>query len=63
MYILFGILTAILVVLGFVGIVAGVYAFIFWGAALLCAIAFWKLLPKRKIQEGKEPRNTINKMT
>lgn len=63
MYILLGIFAALFAVLGFLGLVAGPLGFILWALAGLFGIGCWMTMPKRKVQEGREPRQTIDKLT
>ncbi|HEU5078942.1 MAG TPA: hypothetical protein VFT72_07000 [Opitutaceae bacterium] len=47
MYILFGILTVLFVILGFIGFVGGIPLLVFWGLAAVCAWLMVKTYPRR----------------
>ena len=47
MYIIFGILAVVFIILGFVGFVGGIPLLVFWGLALFCIIGVIKTYPRR----------------
>ena len=47
MHLVFSVLAVLFVIAGFVGFIGGVFTIIFWGLAVLCLLAAWKLRPAR----------------
>jgi len=58
MYIIFGILAIVFIILGFVGFIGGIPLLVFWGLAALCIFGVIKTYPRKTkgpFQATKDP--------